>query len=111
MSNLRPYQLDVLADLRRALRAKTAARALAVAPTGSGKTILAAELIRQEAGAKVLFLAHRRELIHQARNKLVDAGIKPGIIPTSTPTSSPTCRSPRFRHYGVVEPRCRRPTW
>lgn len=80
MTSLRPYQEGVLTELTDLLRSTAAAKALVVAPTGSGKTIIGAELIRQAAGAKVLFLAHRRELIRQAQSKLAEAGIKPGIM-------------------------------
>ena len=33
----------------------------------------------------VLFLAHRRELIHQARNKLADSGVSSGLILAGEP--------------------------
>src|SRR5436190_16146417 len=51
-------------------------------PTGSGKTVIAAELIRDAVaqGKRVLFLVHRRELVSQSARKLYDAGIDPGII-------------------------------
>ena len=59
-----------------------ARRVLLVAPTGSGKTLMAAELVRLARGRdkRVLFLAHRRELIQQAHRKLYAAGIDAGII-------------------------------
>jgi superfamily II DNA or RNA helicase len=41
-----------------------------VAPTGSGKTVIASEVIRRSENSLVLFLAHRRELIHQCQAKL-----------------------------------------
>ena len=55
---------------------------LVVSPTGSGKTVIAGEIIRRkaEAGGRVLFLAPRRELIHQASRKLADVGVNHGII-------------------------------
>ena len=70
MIELRPYQIDVVDKVEQALG--TAARPLLVAPTGSGKTVVAAEIIRR-AVAKyrtVLFLAHRREIITQTSAKL-----------------------------------------
>src|SRR5437867_1566491 len=60
--SLRPYQAKAVAEIAAAEQR----RLMLVAPTGSGKTVIAAEVIR-EAGAHVLFLAHRRELIFQTR--------------------------------------------
>lgn len=50
-------------------------RVVAVAPTGSGKTVISAALIRKMTGARVLWLAHRKELLEQAVRQLVAAGI------------------------------------
>ena len=46
--------------------------ALAVLPTGLGKTVLFAEIIRRmhERGARAMVLAHREELITQAADKI-----------------------------------------
>lgn len=51
-------------------------KVVGVAPTGSGKTVVAAALIRDTLpSAKVLWLAHRYELLDQARRELVTAGL------------------------------------
>lgn len=65
MIRLRDDQEDVRAKLRVALRASDAV--LTFAPTGFGKTVLAAALIRLIAGAgkKVIFAVHRVDLIKQ----------------------------------------------
>lgn len=63
MQILRPYQA------RAVQAARASASALIVAPPGAGKTTIAAEIIRCEPG-RVLFLAHRRELISQAAARL-----------------------------------------
>src|SRR5690242_11634110 len=59
--SLRPYQAEVVAELAATIAEPV--RALLVAPTGSGKTIVAAATIADavNAGRRVLFLAHRRE--------------------------------------------------
>jgi DNA repair protein RadD len=77
---LRPYQIDVVGKVEQALG--TAARPLLVAPTGSGKTVIAAEIIRREVAKyrTVMFLAHRREIITQTSAKLTANGVKHGII-------------------------------
>jgi DNA repair protein RadD len=78
---LRPYQTKAIAQIDAAL-ARGCKSPLVVAPTGSGKTIIAGDLIRREsaAGKRVLFLAPRRELISQASEKLDDVGVEHGII-------------------------------
>ena len=50
--------------------------------------MIAAEFIRQAVarGQRVLFLAHRRELIHQAHHKIYDLGIDAGIILAGHPS-------------------------
>jgi DNA repair protein RadD len=62
-------------------------RVLLVAPTGSGKTIVAAKIVSDAVttGARVLFLVHRRELIHQSSRKLHDAGVDHGIVAANFP--------------------------
>lgn len=84
---LRPYQAQCLASVT-ALVANGTRRILLVAATGSGKTVLAAALARKvvAAGHRVLFLAHRRELIGQASGKLYAAGIDHGVILAGHPS-------------------------
>ena len=80
MIELRPYQIDVVDKVEQALG--TAARPLLVAPTGSGKTVIAAEIIRREVAKyrTVMFLAHRREIITQTSAKLTANGVRHGIV-------------------------------
>jgi DNA repair protein RadD len=61
---LRPYQSDVVAEFERTIAAGQK-RIILVAPTGSGKTIIGAEIIKRavERHQTVLVLAHRREII------------------------------------------------
>jgi DNA repair protein RadD len=81
MTSLRPYQQDVITKCRETLRAGIS-RICLVAPTGSGKTVIAAEIIRRttENGKRVLVLAHTREIIRQTSAKLMAAGIAHGVI-------------------------------
>jgi DNA repair protein RadD len=78
---LRPYQTDVIAKIEHAIAAGDR-RIILVAPTGSGKTIIAAEIAKRavEQHHYVLFLAHRREIIQQTRDKLIANGLSPGIV-------------------------------
>lgn len=79
--NLRPYQSDALHALRMSL-ARGHRRPILPAPTGAGKTVVAAELVRlaREKGKRVLFIAPRRELIRQASEKFANVGVHHGII-------------------------------
>jgi len=78
---LRQYQKDVLNDLIRVERTGKR-RIILQAATGSGKTVMAAALVKAfvDKGKKVLFLAHRRELIIQTSDKLTDFGVRHGVI-------------------------------
>jgi DNA repair protein RadD len=81
MMELRDYQIRVKDDVERAV--ETGRRhVLAVAPTGSGKTVVAAEIIRDavSGGRRVLVLAHTREIIRQTSIKLYGYDIDHGII-------------------------------
>ena len=73
---LRPYQQAAIDALRARVSAGVR-RIVVVAPTGSGKTTIAAHLIARalERGSRALFMAHRRELIGQAYSRLADLGV------------------------------------
>jgi superfamily II DNA or RNA helicase len=81
VTELRPYQHDVVAELERN-RESGKRRIIIVAPTASGKTVIAAAIIRQAISVynRILFIAHRDELLTQARDKLARFGTAPGII-------------------------------
>ncbi|TPV92313.1 MAG: DEAD/DEAH box helicase [Myxococcales bacterium FL481] len=68
---LRPYQQQAVDAVIAARRAGTRRMVLAL-PTGAGKTVIFAELIRR-ARFDVLVLAHRNELLEQARSKITAA--------------------------------------
>lgn len=86
MIEFRPYQSENIEQLRAAV-ADGSKRILYVAPTGAGKTIVAAQLIAGAVakGRHVLMVAHRRELIGQAYKKLADIGIRAGTILSGDP--------------------------
>jgi DNA repair protein RadD len=75
---LRPYQTDITAEFERHVE-RGDRRILLVAPTGSGKTIIASSII---AGCtrRVLVVAHRREIVNQTSAKLIAFGVHHGII-------------------------------
>lgn len=82
---LRDYQQRGLRQVLDAYGAG-ARSVLAVAPTGSGKTTLFGYLAAQLAasGKRALILAHRRELVEQASNRLREFGVQHGIIMAGT---------------------------
>jgi DNA repair protein RadD len=79
--SLREYQRVVIEHIGAEISAGRR-RILLVAPTGSGKTVIAgaivADAVRRQ--QRVLLLAHRQELIVQMSQKLHDARIDHGII-------------------------------
>lgn len=86
-----PHQQTAAASLGNAYRSDYLAP-IVVAPTGFGKTHLAAMIILavMQKGWRVLFLAHREELIGQCSAKLRESGIPHGIITSG--------RQPDVRH-------------
>jgi DNA repair protein RadD len=76
MIQFRPYQETAIQSARDKI-AGGCKRILLNSPTGSGKTIIAAGIVQRAVakGKRVLFLAHRRELIHQTCAKLVEGGV------------------------------------
>lgn len=78
---LRPYQVQDIERLRDAFRQGKRAPLYQLS-TGGGKTVVFGDVIRQAAakGTRTLVLAHRRELVKQASDKLTWAGVPHGII-------------------------------
>lgn len=78
MKQLRPYQQAALDATRSQLQQYNSA--VVVLPTGLGKTVFAAKLIAEWDRGNTLFLAHTRELINQAADKLgAELGYRPGV--------------------------------
>lgn len=89
---LRPYQSRAIQDVR-AQYAAGKRKVCLVLPTGAGKTVIAAEVIRLaiSRGNRVLFLVHRQELLAQSVAKLEQAGITDlRIIQAGNDLGSPT---------------------
>ena len=81
MVALRPYQQEAVSAVREEWAAGRRSTLL-VQATGTGKTVVFAEIARRcaEKGNKTLVIAHRGELIDQAASKLSDAmGLEVGI--------------------------------
>lgn len=78
---LRPYQ-DRMLDEARAHMRSGLRRILTVAPTGAGKRIIAAYVIKTavERGKRCGFLVHRQELLDQSSSTLAEAGVCHGVI-------------------------------
>lgn len=86
----RAYQIRALNGCRAAF-GRGARRVLLVSPTGSGKTTMASQVVKGAVakGRRVLWLAHRDELIAQAHERISQEGILCGYIKAGRP-SAPT---------------------
>lgn len=87
MMELRGYETRAYNDLQRAARRYK--RLLLVMPTGSGKTLIACELVKAAMSKLryVLFLAYSKENIDQMSAKLRGYGLEHGIIKAGYPQS------------------------
>jgi superfamily II DNA or RNA helicase len=78
---LRPYQHQLLADIRAAVR-QGHRRIVAVMPTGAGKGTTIGAMVASAAakGNRTLVLAHRAELIQQLSDTATTWGVPHGVI-------------------------------
>ncbi|MCG7985039.1 MAG: DEAD/DEAH box helicase [Candidatus Thiodiazotropha lotti] len=85
---LRDYQREGIQRLRTSIM-QGSKRPVLVAPTGSGKTVLASAIVKSAAEKQkyVLVLAPRRELIYQFSAALEKFGIRHGVIMAGEPMS------------------------
>jgi DNA repair protein RadD len=84
---LRDYQLRAIVGARAEVRRGNRS-VLLVSPTGSGKTAIGSEIVRSavERGGRVLWLAHRVELLAQAADRLEKCGLTVGVLAPSAGT-------------------------
>ena len=78
---LRPFQ-ETSVDQIEGKVAEGERKLILVAPTGSGKTVIASEYVRRKLAEykRVLVIAHRREIIDQTSDKLTANGVHHGVI-------------------------------
>lgn len=78
---LRPYQEKAITGIQEKFK-QGIKKVVLICSTGSGKTVIASRMIQmaQQNGTRVLFLAHRKELIIQCYNKLKSFGVEAGVI-------------------------------
>src|SRR4051812_21385313 len=107
---LLPHQVEAIAAVDAAAR-RGVQRQLIVLPTGVGKSLIGAEVIRSR-GGRSLWLAHREELLSQAVAALrlsdpqVDVGVVQGgsddhhhaVVVASVPTLAREIRLNRLTH-------------
>jgi len=92
MITLRPYQGQLLADIRMAFLAHK--RVVAVMPTGAGKgqTIAAVIAAALAKGRRAMVVAHRAELVAQLSATVTSWGIKHGVIAPGHPMTDDACQ-------------------
>lgn len=78
---LRAYQTDIIGETRSKM-VSGCRSILLQSPTGSGKTLLTAYMLKTAAQKQMasLFICHRRELIKQSINTFAEVGVKHGVI-------------------------------
>lgn len=78
---LRSYQAEALDQIRDGMRRGIHAQMLCL-PTGGGKTLIAAEIMRAaaEKGSNAWFVADREVLVFQASRRLHEAGLAHGLL-------------------------------
>ena len=87
---LRDYQVRAIGQVREAWRAGKRAICLTL-PTGAGKTVVGGEIVRshltKDPGNRVVWLAHRIELVAQTQSRLSDmiAPLTCGVIAAGQP--------------------------
>ena len=102
---LRPYQIDGINSLRSELRAGHKSVVL-VAPTGSGKTVVSSEVMRSSVNKnkRVLFLAHRLQLIKQTCEKLCEFDLEHKIYAPDKDVK--LIRARQFRKFNKLQAVC-----
>ncbi len=95
LPQLRSYQLDTVAEVRQAIL-DGHKRILVVIPTGGGKTTIGGFMVHGTVnkGGRALWLAHRKELVEQAHERIHQFGIKAGVMMAG--------HAPRRAHYVQV---------
>lgn len=86
MPELREYQKAATEKVMEALRVHN--RVILQAPTGSGKTVMAVDLVEQ-LPKPVLFLAHSREIVRQSHRTLQSMGLDCDLLVAETRTGKP----------------------
>lgn len=106
---LRPYQVQAIDELRKSIARHR--RSILCVPTGGGKTTIVASMIESaiSKNKRILFLAHRKELLHQATERLQQFGLKPGLIQggntqTSLILNVASVQTLRNRLYCILPP-------
>lgn len=85
MIDLRDYQADAIKRVGQAMR-EGSKRTVLVIPTGGGKTRIGSAIVERyvQTGRKVVWLAHRTELIDQTAKTLHEHGLPVGVIAASS---------------------------
>lgn len=103
--DLRPYQVEGKNEIR-GFFGQDRKKVIFCSPTGSGKTVTFADIARETVknGRRVLILVDRKELLDQARDKLITYGLNPSLI-----TAGKTGRKNSNSYIATVQTLVRRP--
>lgn len=86
---LRDYQVELISKIRESMMAGNKTNLL-VLPTGAGKTVIAAYMMKSasDKGMECLFLNHRREITKQTTAAFSKVGVRHGIIAAGFPADT-----------------------
>ena len=112
MISLRQYQQQITDRIRMALRQGFKAP-LVVSPTGSGKTVIFANIAQRaiQRNNRILILTHRKEILEQTLSKLFSFGVQSGQIASGKPITNDLAQVAMVNTISRILHKIKKPTF